>query len=497
MDLQPVPIHAPRPSGWAHHIEPAVPRPLDPVNGLRSRPWILCQAESSMQAYAELLDNIGRTLDGSKPHSIAITSAPHDNSKHGASILLAHAAASLRHWNTLLIDADFVSRQIARQLGIQSTLGLSDVLGAGAFPGDAIIQSDGIGFDVLPAGQMGLAASKMLVSRRMQVLLDNLKKTYGLIIVNAGSLRNGSTAKALKGFDAVYLTVQMGHSPRETMKEAICTAQHAGVDLMGCILTHDGSCEEKGIVSSSEPDESISYDLDISESPSGPEDCPAIQVFDPVFGPPSQHDQPEPEWPGLVLDFDAEPALALSNAPPAVLEWSPAPSVQSDPLSSDFASDSFGDDASNHDLGELLLPAEDMDAATVTDAAILERLESIDPFELRPLAPESLAADFPSPTFEEHSTICAQGPDASMGNLDGSTLLTVAPSLHDESRPQPRFEFQRVARTGSQRAQPSSHSLRRRADDQDPWAANVLAICGALLCLASLIYVAGDLILWF
>ncbi len=212
---------------------------------VRPLPQFLKLDHQTLATYRGLFRRIGNSLDLSQSRSICITSAAAGEGKTTTAISLAFVAAQHAERRVLVIDANFVSPQVADRLGFQQKLGLFDALQDGVFPAEAIRESLPVGYDVLPAGQFDDRAADLLCGRRMGVLLWDLKQSYDLIIVDAPHVRDQSVARMFaQYFDAVFLAVKMLETRREIIDSALSLLHRAGAAIQGCILTQKGAVQD-------------------------------------------------------------------------------------------------------------------------------------------------------------------------------------------------------------------------------------------------------------
>ncbi len=74
-------------------------------------------------------------------------------------------------------------------------------------------------------------------------LLENLRREYGLVLVDAASLSREESIPMVRYCEGVYLVVRLGHSTRRTVRESRKVIAEAGGNLLGCIAVGEGKVE--------------------------------------------------------------------------------------------------------------------------------------------------------------------------------------------------------------------------------------------------------------
>jgi Mrp family chromosome partitioning ATPase len=196
---------------------------------------------TAQQAYSQLLERVSHAIDLSQPRAICFTSALAGAGKTSLVIDLALVAAMNPHRRVLVIDANLTNPRAAERLGFHPNVGLGEVLAEGVHPTEAICTVTPAGYDILPAGAASPRALGLLGSRRMNVLLWDLKQSYDFIVIDSPHVAKHSIDQFRAGFDAIYIVVQMLWTRRRAIDRAIALLQHEGIAIGGCVLTYSGS----------------------------------------------------------------------------------------------------------------------------------------------------------------------------------------------------------------------------------------------------------------
>ncbi|MDT4986659.1 MAG: tyrosine-protein kinase [Micromonosporaceae bacterium] len=137
----------------------------------------------------------------------------------------------------LLIDADLRRPRAARYLGLPGGVGLTSVLVGTAGLDDAV---QGWGDDlmsVLASGPIPPNPSEILGSRHMRELLDRLRDTYDLVLIDAPPvLPVTDAATTAAACDGVVVVVRHGVTRREELTATVAALRTVDAKLLGTVL---------------------------------------------------------------------------------------------------------------------------------------------------------------------------------------------------------------------------------------------------------------------
>ena len=192
-------------------------------SGVRRRPVIVRDdsAHAHAEAFRMLRTNIRFLGAGSRARSFAVTSATPGEGKTttAANLAVSLADSGLR---TVVVDADMRRPNLARVLGLEGAVGLSDVL-IGRVELDDVLQHWGRdGLVVLPAGDVPPNPSELLGSGAMRALLDDLGQRFDVVVVDTPPLLSVTDA-ALVGemVTSTLLVVAAGRTRRDHVATAL------------------------------------------------------------------------------------------------------------------------------------------------------------------------------------------------------------------------------------------------------------------------------------
>jgi len=156
--------------------------------------------------------------------------------KSFVSVNLAHLLAAA-DGRVLLVDGDLRRGALARHFGVEGQPGLADVLSGTAELDAAIRRSGTAGLDLLPAGTSTASAAELLAGDRLQQLLAELGRRYGVVIVDTPPILSVADSAALGRHAGVNLLVLRAgeHTARE-ISFALRRLAQAGVVVKGAVL---------------------------------------------------------------------------------------------------------------------------------------------------------------------------------------------------------------------------------------------------------------------
>jgi capsular exopolysaccharide synthesis family protein len=158
----------------------------------------------------------------------------------GKSTTVANLAITLENagYRVIVIDADLRRPKLANYMGLDGTVGLTDVLIGRAELQD-VAQPWGKGnLHVLPAGQIPPNPSELLGSHQMQVLIQNLEQHYEYILFDAPPLLPVTDAAILaKSASGAIVVVAAGRTLKNQLSGAVATLENVGAPVSGFVLT--------------------------------------------------------------------------------------------------------------------------------------------------------------------------------------------------------------------------------------------------------------------
>lgn len=196
---------------------------------------------ASREAYKRLRTNIMFSFAEEAPcRVIGITSSLRGEGKSVTAINTAYTMAQSGK-KVLLIDADMRIPTVAKKLELPANAaGLSNLL-VGVDKKDEIIQhakflKNNVQLDILTAGELPPNPSELLGSKRMEVLLDTLKKHYNYIIIDLPPVCAVADAVVFSKFaDGMMLVVRQDYCRTDALKEAMTQLTFANANVIGFV----------------------------------------------------------------------------------------------------------------------------------------------------------------------------------------------------------------------------------------------------------------------
>lgn len=189
------------------------------------------------EAYKTLRTNVMFSLTGeSRCKTLVITSSLQSEGKSTSSLNLAISYAEADK-KVVIIDCDMRKPKLARLLALNSSVGLSNLLMDPTLLGEALLKSRHEKLDVILAGDIPPNPSELLSSKRMQNLLETLKKHYDYIILDTPPVNLVTDAAVLAPYtDGVLVVVRAGKSERGPLIHAVSQLEYAHTKILGFIL---------------------------------------------------------------------------------------------------------------------------------------------------------------------------------------------------------------------------------------------------------------------
>ncbi len=173
---------------------------------------------------------------------IGITGSERNEGKSTLAINLAYSL-SIDKKKVLLLEGDMRLPTIAKKLGLESTVGLSDYL-TGKIQGDDAIQysEKAPSMSVVCSGVVPPNPFRLLSSESMEGLINSLKEVYDYIIVDLPPVTIVSDALSIaKYLDGFIVTARTEYSTRQSIRDAIKKLQTVNTNILGFVVNEDGA----------------------------------------------------------------------------------------------------------------------------------------------------------------------------------------------------------------------------------------------------------------
>ena len=169
--------------------------------------------------------------------SVLVTSCMPGEGKTKVAINLSAIIARGLDDSVILVDADLRKKSLSFLLGLQNTLGLSDVLAERAGIQEAIINTEINGLTVLPAGFNPPNPAELIASIRMKSLVERLKEGHNgsYILIDSTPIVSTSEANVLSQMvDGVIVVIMADKTRRDAVKRELHTINSE--KILGVVL---------------------------------------------------------------------------------------------------------------------------------------------------------------------------------------------------------------------------------------------------------------------
>jgi len=208
--------------------------PLDPSVARSARSEVE-QGSALVEAFRVLRTNLRFTNIDAQRQMLLITSAVPGEGKTLTAVNLARSM-TLAGQSVLLIDCDFRNPNVARNLGLETGVGVLSVL-IGRIPLEEAIQADSSGLHVLASGPKPPNPAEILETDAMRDLLAAARTAYDVIILDAPPMLPVADTSALIGYtDGVILMARFGSTKKDVLQLAAERIVSLGGRLYGNVL---------------------------------------------------------------------------------------------------------------------------------------------------------------------------------------------------------------------------------------------------------------------
>jgi capsular exopolysaccharide synthesis family protein len=188
------------------------------------------------EAYRILRINIEFSSIGREMKTIAVTSAYPAEGKTTTAIHLAVAYAQVG-MKVLLIDADMRKPSIHKGLGVPNHIGLSDVLVKKGSMNSEITETAITNLSVMTSGAVPLNSSELLASKQFDLLLNEVKQAYDVILIDTPPALSAMDAKIVAAkCEGVLLVVEYHKVKSDAARRLVEDLSSVKANLLGVVL---------------------------------------------------------------------------------------------------------------------------------------------------------------------------------------------------------------------------------------------------------------------
>ena len=194
-----------------------------------------------LSGFAESIRRVGVGVDlsqnAAKPPKIVLVSSavPGEGKTTIASSMAQLAAQSGRQ--VLLIDCDLRRATATQVFNAQNRAGLSELLAGTASPETVFARDRASGLTFVPTGAQTQDPTSLLGSKRFGELLEGIRDTYDLIVLDASPIALVVDAQVVARFaDAIVIVVEWGKTPKPTVVRTLQSLDNVRDKVAGIVL---------------------------------------------------------------------------------------------------------------------------------------------------------------------------------------------------------------------------------------------------------------------
>jgi succinoglycan biosynthesis transport protein ExoP len=190
----------------------------------------------SAESYRQLRTNIQFVEAARGRKSIVITSAMPSDGKTTTSTNLALAFAQAGK-KVIIVDADFRKPKLHKTMGLDGTVGVTNLLIGQVELPDVVQQWGNSRLDVLPAGKIPPNPSELLGSEPMKNLIAHLEQAYDVVLLDTAPLLPVTDAAILSTMTGgVVLVTSVGKTTKPQLRTALSNLANVDGKVLGFVM---------------------------------------------------------------------------------------------------------------------------------------------------------------------------------------------------------------------------------------------------------------------
>ena len=193
---------------------------------------------TATEQYKLLRANLDFTIpEGVKCPVIGVTSAMRGEGKSTTAVNLSYVLAE-RGSKVLLIDGDLRIPSIAKKLGVTSSPGLTDVLMGKESHLMSEFKSQMLDtWYVMPSGDIPPNPSELLGSKRMETVLEHLRKFFDYIIIDLPPVNVVSDAISISSLiTGMIIVIREEYGEKKELERCFRQLNLSNVNVLGCVM---------------------------------------------------------------------------------------------------------------------------------------------------------------------------------------------------------------------------------------------------------------------
>lgn len=190
-----------------------------------------------VESYKSIRTNVTFSLSTFEKKIFAISSANPGEGKSTTASNIAIAMAQQGDNKVLLIDADMRKAVQHKVFGLKNKKGLSSAVSKMNKLEDCIQKNVMENLDVMTSGPIPPNPSELLGSEQMSAILDELSKTYSMIIIDTPPINVVTDAMELTNkISGIIMVLRHGKTTEEDIESAYKKIEFSKMNLLGFIL---------------------------------------------------------------------------------------------------------------------------------------------------------------------------------------------------------------------------------------------------------------------
>ncbi len=187
--------------------------------------------------FGDLADAILERCRTDRTRALLFTSPGDGEGKTSILVPVATVLADRLRDEVLLVDANVRRPGLGRFFDLSSNLGLVDVLEGVVDWTEIVCKTSIPHVSVLPGSRIPADGQWSISVVKFASLLNELRSQYRLILIDAVSLVHPFAAPMARHCEGVYLVVQLGHTSRQAIRQAVKVLERNDAMLLGGIVT--------------------------------------------------------------------------------------------------------------------------------------------------------------------------------------------------------------------------------------------------------------------
>ena len=202
-----------------------------------TKPLVALESRASRsEAFRTIRTNLQYVDVDHPPRAVAITSAIPNEGKTTTSINLAITMAQAGK-QVVLVETDLRRPRASGYLGIESQVGLTDVLAGQVKLEDAMLPWNRDLLTVVPSGRTPPNPSELLASQQFAEVIEQLKADFDQVIIDTTPLLAVTDGAIVsKVADGAVVVIRFGKTTREQLAASIDALEQVDARLLGTVM---------------------------------------------------------------------------------------------------------------------------------------------------------------------------------------------------------------------------------------------------------------------